>query len=299
MIGLIGILLSCGSSPTKDEDQDQNVGQPDLTDMVLIPAGEFLMGSPDGEGAFNEHPQHKVYLDDFYIDKYEVTNAQFKEFVEATGYVTDAERKGYGEVWNPKGGGYYSLHNFLDVNWRGPNAWILPTGYTLRYPDAWKYYLMNHPVTQVSWNDAQAYATWAGKRLLTEAEWEKAARGTDGRRWPWGNVFNIDIEGTTVHANIASDYLLPVDSFPTGVSPYNVYDLAGNVEEWTADWYAADYYIHSPRNNPKGPDNGIARVLKGGSWRHQKSHHVLSANRSYQPPDYTSNFVGFRCAWAP
>ena len=92
---------------------------------------------------------------------------------------------------------------------------------------------------------------------------------------------------------------MPVGNFPTGVSPYGVHDMAGNVEEWTADWYAADYYIHSPRNNPKGPDNGIARVLKGGSWRHQKSPHVLSASRNYQELDYSSNFVGFRCAWSP
>ena len=296
IISLMSAPLACSNSPIEDENHEQIVEQPDLTGMVFIPAGEFLMGSPEGEGAFDEHPQHKVYLDSYYIDQYEVTNARFKKFVEATGYVTDAERKKYGDVWNPKGG-MLSLRNFGGVNWRSPNAWRLPT-LDLPHPDAWEYYLMNHPVVQVSWNDAQAYATWAGKRLPTEAEWEKAARGTDGRMWPWGNVFNIDIEGETVHANIASDYLLPVDSFPTGVSPYNVYDLAGNVEEWTADWYAADYYIHSPRNNPKGPDNGIARVLKGGSWRHQKSHHVLSASRNYQAPDYSSNFVGFRCAWS-
>ena len=104
MIGLIAICIACGSSPIEDEGQEQNVEQPDLKNMVFIPGGEFLMGSLEGEGAFDEHPQHNVYLDAYYIDKYEVTNAQFKEFVEATGYVTDAERKGYGEVWNPKDG---------------------------------------------------------------------------------------------------------------------------------------------------------------------------------------------------
>jgi formylglycine-generating enzyme required for sulfatase activity len=254
------------------------------------------MGSSEGEGAFDKHPQHKVYLDDFYIDKYEVTNAQFKKFVEATGYVTDAERKRYGEVWNPKGG-ILSLHNFGSVNWRTPNAWRVPyLAVNLQHPDEWEYWLMNHPVVQVSWNDAQVYAKWAGKRLPTEAEWEKAARGTDGRKWPWGNVFNVDLEGVTVHANIASDYLLPVDSFPTGVSPYGVHDMVGNVQEWVADWYAGDYYARSSQNNPKGPDNGIARVLRGGSWRHLKINHVLITNRYYQVPDYSSNFVGFRCA---
>ena len=299
MMGLMAICMACGNSPTTDEGREQNVEQPDLKNMVLIPAGEFLMGSSEGEGAFDEHPQHVVYLDDFYIDKYEVTNAQFKEFVEATGYVTDAERKGYGEIWNPKELSHDTLlRNFGGVNWRCPNKWLKDRP----HPQIWENYnienKMDYPIIQVSWNDAQAYAKWAGKRLPTEAEWEKAARGTDGRMWPWGNVFNIYIEGVTVHANIASDYLLPVDSFPTGVSPYGVHDMVGNVQEWVADWYAGDYYARSPKNNPKGPDNGIARVLKGGSWRHQKSHHVLSANRDYQAPDYSSNFVGFRCAWS-
>ena len=297
MIGLITICMACGSSPTKDEEREQNVEPPDLTDMVLIPAGEFLMGSPEGEGAFDEHPQHVVYLDAYYIDKYEVTNAQFKEFVEVTGYVTDAERKGYGEVWNPKGG-WYVLNNFAGVNWRSPNAWRVPQ-YNLEYPDEWKYWLMSHPVVQVSWNDGQAYAKWAGKRLPTEAEWEKAARGTDGRKWPWGNMFDLNIENTTVHANVAGESLMLVGSFPTGVSPYGVHDMVGNVQEWVADWYAGDYYARSPKNNPKGPLNGIARVLRGGSWRHLKIHHVLSTNRSYQVPDYCSNFVGFRCAGSP
>ena len=102
MIGLISICMGCGSTPIEDKDHEQLSEQPDLMGMVFIPAGEFLMGSPEGEGAFDERPQHEVYLDAYYIDKYEVTNAQFKKFVDATGYVTDAERKGYGEVWNPK-----------------------------------------------------------------------------------------------------------------------------------------------------------------------------------------------------
>ena len=309
------ICMGCGSSPT--EDNEKSFEQPDKKDMVLIPAGEFLMGSSEGKEAYDEYPQHKVYLDSYYIDKYEVTIEKFREFCEATGYVTDAERKGMGEVWNPINNfSHWTMYYFKGVNWRCPDAWR----HGHQHPKAWKddivdindivdimdlYTIhlscsddLNYPVTQVSWNDAQVYAKWAGKRLPTEAEWEKAARGIDGRRWPWGNVFNLDIEGVTVHANIASDSLVPVGSFPTGVSPYGVYNMAGNVQEWVADWYAPDYYSYSPNNNPKGPEDGTSRVLRGGSWRHQKGYHVYSARREYQTPDYSSNFIGFRCAWS-
>ena len=270
---------ACSNSPTSEDEQDKEA--PDLgkilKDMALIPAGDFMMGSPEGEGAFDEHPQHKVYLDAFYIDKYEVTNAQFKEFVEATGYVTDVERRGSGEVWNPKEGGDWRRRAFDGVNWRRPNAWVDTEFYPNRpHPDAWENYdimdKMDYPVVQVSWNDAQAYAKWVGKRLPTEAEWEKAARGTDGRIWSWGNDFEPNIEGTTIYTNIASDNLALVGVFPTDISPYGVYDMTGNVQEWVADWYAADYYSYSPQNNPRGPGKGEFRILRGGSWRAQKSY---------------------------
>ena len=308
ILSLMWIGIGCEESLVGDKDSDQNEEQLNLEailkDMVLIPAGEFLMGSPEGEGAYDEYPQHKVYLDDYYIDKYEVTNAKFKEFVEATGYVTDAERKGYGEVWNPKEPMIFKRHNLSGVNWRSPHAWVDNKWYPNRpHPEEWENYniedKMNYPVIQVSWNDAKAYTKWAGKRLPTEAEWEKAARGTDSRRWPWGNEFDLNLGGIIAHANIGSDWLLPVGCFPTGVSPYGVYNLTGNVQEWTADWYASDYYTHTPRNNPKGPDTGRFRVMRGGSWKQVKPHHVLIANRAYQLPDYSSNFVGFRCAWSP
>jgi formylglycine-generating enzyme required for sulfatase activity len=309
---LMVLSVACSDSPVEEYNQDKEA--PDLErilkDMVLIPAGEFLMGNPEGESGFDEHPQHKVYLDDFYIDKYEVTNAQFMEFIEATRYVTDAERKGRGDVWNPKETSSLMLTDFPGVNWRNPHSWmgkdeLNPEGWMKNrpHPKIWENYnlndRMNYPVVQVSWNDAQAYTVWAGKRLPTEAEWEKAARGTDGRKWPWGNEFHLNIDGVTTHANIGSEEPLPVDCFPTGVSSYGVYNLAGNVQEWVADWYSPDYYARSPSNNPKGPKTGEMRVIRGGSWRHFKSYQVLSANRGLpEKPDYCSNFVGFRCAWS-
>lgn len=134
--------------------------------------------------------------------------------------------------------------------------------------------------------------------MLTEAEWEKAVRGTDGRKWPWGNTFFLNVGGVTNHTNINSNGPLPVGCFLTGISPYGVYNMTGNVREWVADWYAPDYYIHYSKNNPKGPDTGKFRVLRGGSWKQRKMDFVLITNRVYQTPDYSSNFVGFRCAWS-
>ncbi len=199
--------------------------------MVLIPAGEFQMGSNYGDG--DEKPVHTVYLDAFYIDKYEVTNAQYKKFMDATGY-------------------------------KAPEYWNDPD---LNKPD--------HPVVGVSWYDAVAYAEWAGKRLPTEAEWEKAARGgLVGKRYPWGDSISHDdanYDGTG--GKDRWEYTSPVGSFaPNG---YGLYDMAGNVWEWCSDWYYRFYYFslyyrfyyfRSPRANPRGPDSGTIKVLRGGSW---------------------------------
>jgi len=298
MVGLMGVCMACGSSSIEDENHEQNAEQPDLENMVLIPAGEFLMGSKEGEGAFDEHPQHTVYLDPYYIDKYEVTNAQFREFVEATGYVTDAERKGRGEVWNPRDP--LKRVFFGGVNWQHPNAWRKSP---VEHPAIWENYdivtRMNYPVVQISWNDAEAYCRWVGKRLSTEAEWEKAARGSKGQVWPWGDEFDLQKDNVTAYTNMGTEEPMPFGQFSTDVSPYGVYDMAGNVREWIADWYASDYYAHSPAKNPMGAETGQFRVLRGGSWANSDSSNLRCSSRAYKPPDYSSNFVGFRCAWNP
>jgi len=298
MMVLMVICVACSNSTVDENEQDKET--PDLEkilkDMVLIPAGEFLMGSKEGEGAFDEHPQHTVYLDAYYIDKYEVTNVQFKEFVETTGYVTDAERKGQGEVWNPREVVRWKLRSFNGVNWKHPNA------FGERYPTVWENYdiadRMNHPVAQISWNDAEAYCRWAGKHLPTEAEWEKAARGSKGLIWPWGEDFEPQKAKPTAYSMIDGEPV-PVGQFSTDVSAYGVYDMAGNVREWVADWYAPDYYTQNPAKNPMGPETGKFRVLRGGSWANSDTSNLRCASRTYKPPDYSSNFVGFRCAWNP
>jgi formylglycine-generating enzyme required for sulfatase activity len=175
--------------------------------MVYVPEGEFLMGSPSGQGNDDEHPQHTVYLDAFWIDQTEVTNAQYRKCLEA------------GVC-------------------RKPVCW-----------DNSDYNAPDQPVVCVSWGDARTYCEWAGVRLPSEAEWEKAARGTDGRVYPWGNEAPI-----CERANYAVcvGKAASAGSYPAGVSPYGALDMAGNVWEWVADWYAGNYYSRSPARNPQG-----------------------------------------------
>jgi serine/threonine protein kinase/formylglycine-generating enzyme required for sulfatase activity len=215
--------------------------------MVYVPAGEFTMGSDEHS---DEQPVHTVYLDAFYIDKTEVTNAQYRECVEAGACDTPSK--------------------------------------TTNYDDA---DYAQHPVVYVSWDDADAYCRWAGKRLPTEAEWEKAARGTDGRTYPWGEGIDCD------HAQYSEcgGRTVSVGSKPKGASPYGALDMAGNVWEWVSDWYGEDYYSQSPARNPPGPDSGKLRVLRGGSW-YGEPDNVRCANRYGYTPDGTNLNVGFRCA---
>ena len=220
----------------------------DGAEMVLVPEGEFVRGSDESDDG---KPRHQAFLDAYYIDKYETTNALYRTFLEAT------RRKG------PR---YWT-----EEKWNGAQQ----------------------PVVAVTWYEADAYCTWAKKRLPTEAEWEKAARGTDGRKYPWGEQWDAS------RANSAVSKLgktVPVGSYPNGGSPYGAHDMAGNVAEWVADWYAKDYYQRSPKRNPTGPDSGQSRVLRGGSFSHNQFA-LQSTYRYYTyPPDQRERLIGFRCA---
>jgi len=251
------------------------------------------MGSSDGEGDDDEHPQHTVYLDAFWIDKTEVTNAMFAKFIEATSHQTTAEEEGCGWVYQPDDDGWECISG---ADWQHP-----------RGPESNLDGLDSHPVVQVSWHDAQAYCQWADKRLPTEAEWEKAARGTDGRKYPWGNAWdvrttrrlnfadkNTDFRWSDKEADDGYRYTAPVGSYPSGTSPYGALDMAGNVWEWVADWYDANYYAVSPARNPTGHDLGDHRVLRGGSWDNDVDS-VRAVDRFRFNPDTRIDVIGFRC----
>ena len=242
----------------------------ELGSTVLIPAGKFLMGSNSKNADASSHPQHTVNLKAYRIDKYLVTNAQYARFIAATDH-------------------------------RPPSDWKngkVKQGELLR------------PVTLVNWYDAAAYAKWAGKRLPTEAEWEKAARGTDGRRWPWGSEMDPARLNTYYNVGSATD----VTTYSNGVSPYGVFDMAGNVDEWVEDDFlpykgtdaAPDVFqgkvarVLSPEDQAlKVSDmvrvNRHYKVLRGGSWKGDPFS-TATYHRDYSWPNYASDFYGFRCA---
>lgn len=228
-------------------------------DMVLVPAGEFLMGT--NEGREISYPEHVVYLDAFRIDRYEVTNAQYWEFLQ---YMKKTNDHSKCHPEEPSG-----------------------KDHTPRFWEDEYYNVPDYPVVRIDWFDAYAYAAWAGKRLPTEAEWEKAARGLDGRRFPWGNEWDpsrCDLSGEPK----------PVGSIETGKSIYGCYDMAGSVYEWCSDWFLDTYYMDSPSKNPKGPEDGIRRVIRGGS-RFSKPFQVRTTARKSERPDLFNVSLGFRC----
>lgn len=226
--------------------------------LVQIPTGAFLMGS--NIGFPQERPVHRVAVDSFWIGKHPVTNTQYEQFVKETGHRVP----------------YIDDPRATDDNWDVQRR-------------TWPSGRAQHPVVLVSWHDAQAYCAWAGGRLATEAEWEYAARGgLDGRLYPWGDEIdpsraNYDNRGGTT----------PIGSYAPNA--YGLYDVAGNVWEWVADWYDAKYYATSPLTNPTGPLHGTTRVLRGGAWL-LFPQFCRVAYRFREGPDFRFNLIGFRLA---
>lgn len=271
-------------------------------DMVYVPEGAFSMGS-ESKGPTYDANLHEVYLDAFRIDRTEVTNAQFEVFVQMTGYQTTAEREGGGIVMNR------NASQIKSAIWRHPQAYSSEA-------------LPDHPVVQVTWYDAVAYCQWRGARLPTEAEWEKAARGIDGRTYPWGNQMtgselnycDINCKSYTGTTEWDDGYstTAPVGSFPDGASPYGAMDMAGNVAEYTADWYDPGYYEESPASNPTGPvtedisppnlfNHGTSgsKVIRGGSWSSSVPINLPAYYRDTKIVDQPNDKTGFRCVTTP
>ena len=261
-----------------DTDPEPPVADP-YEGMELIPAGEFQMGS--NSGLSNEKPAHSVYVDAFYMDKYEVTNAEYAEFLNAKGKHTDGS-----------------------ITWLNIGTFRVRIEYVSRVYRAKTGY-ENHPVVDVSWYGAMAYAEWKGKRLPTEAEWEKAARGgLSGLEYPWGNTIDSSRANYGYHVQ---------DTTAVGkytANGYGLYDMSGNVWEWCLDEYNAGFYAISPAQNPLSGANSIqwlldnytrvktARVLRGGSWYIDDGFGVRCATRFYDTPTVTLSITGFRCARA-
>jgi formylglycine-generating enzyme required for sulfatase activity len=267
----IGNFSSTNSSPvqaitsTPPSSSDTSIGVPALektddkgVEIVLVPAGAFPMGNNKGESY--EQPVHQVYLDAYYIDKYEVTNKEYKACVDDG--KCDAPRQLY----------------FFDA---APNQlYFGPSDYD------------NFPVIFVDWNMAKNFCQWRGARLPTEAEWEKAALGDTGNSYPWG----MDLDCQKANYEKCVNRTSPVGSYVDGVSPYGVFDMTGNVWEWVADWFADNYYANSPEKNPQGPGAGKSRVIRGGSWTRFD---VTAYHRKNFAPDYNTFDIGFRCASTP
>jgi len=230
----------------------------DPVEMKIIPAGEFLMGSKPSEGRTDEQPQRKVYLDAYAIDIYEVTNERYLHFIHSTG------RKEPPNPYEDR-----SLSEETDV--------------------------ASLPVVQVTWYDAVDYCRWAGKRLPTEAEWEKAARGDRGSVFPWGRELPSNKQINFERNWQGTKTLWSVGSTKKTASPYGIQDMSGNVREWTQDWYAPDYYAHAPNRNPQGPRTGILKVIKGGSWHSFKAD-IRPAARGKGGFALKTDGIGFRCA---
>ncbi|XP_029358571.1 formylglycine-generating enzyme [Echeneis naucrates] len=275
--------------------------------MVLIAGGGFLMGTNNpGIPADGEGPQRLVHVDSFYMDIQEVTNRQFQSFVNASGYVTEAEK--FGDSFVFEGSLSETVKNQITQAVAAAPWWLPVKGANWKHPEGPDSVITNrqdHPVLHVSWMDAVAYCSWANKRLPTEAEWEYACRGgLKDRLYPWGNKLNPNgqhyanlWQGEFPNYNSGEDGYVktsPVMSFPA--NGFGLYDMVGNVWEWTSDWWAVHHNTDQQRN-PKGPPSGADKVKKGGSYMCHKSYcyRYRCAARSQNTPDSSASNLGFRC----
>ncbi len=289
IFALGGCAVADLDSAAQRENAPEQTRDKSVAKMILIRGGEFQMGSRNGMP--HEAPRHTVAVKPFYIDETEVTVADFARFVEATNYVTEAEKFGESAVFDLRRGEWTMQPA---ANWRQPEG-------------ARSTAASNEPVCQISWNDAEAFAKWAGKRLPTEAEWEFAARGgLENKEYAWGDdlrprgkpranwwqgefpIKNTIEDGFSTRA--------PIKSFAP--NNFGLYDVSGNVWEWCEDWFDADYYKTSPRDNPINVKTGTERVLRGGSWLCSENFcsNYRVAGRSSSTPDTGSNNTGFRLA---
>jgi formylglycine-generating enzyme required for sulfatase activity len=294
--------------------------------MMVVPASVFTMGTsesytdlpakpPSGDAIHppdillaraypgwaqaDERPARRVRLRAFAIDRYAVTNAQYRRFLAA---VVSGGDEAFRHPSQMKGKDHTPRY------WREFNPLLRNPAYRIlaQYADPSTFTADSKPVVGIDWFDAYAYARWAGKRLPTEAEWELAARGLDGRRWPWGNDWKwglANVGGEKLGCDVNSKgmekdgyiYPAPVGSFPLGRSPFGCDDMAGNVAQWCADWYRADIGSVGGRDNPRGPGTGSERVVRGGSSQSVASS-VRCAARAHHEPEFRSFVIGFRCA---
>ncbi|MBT5028833.1 MAG: SUMF1/EgtB/PvdO family nonheme iron enzyme [Nitrospinaceae bacterium] len=265
LTGLMLALLLSGCATFLQKQNPQN--------MVFVPQGPFSMGfeiENDHEwGDIDEDPVHEVTLSPYWIDKYEVTSAEFAEFLNSN---------------------LDSAHRYIEIT---PSVTIkkLENQYQPR-PG-----LENLPANRVSWYGADAYCRWKGKRLPTEAEWEKAARGNDQRIFPWGNEYpdNSRVTFRRKFSELGFKAMEPVDSMPQGVSPYGVHHMAGNVWEWVDDWFGSATYEDEEQKDPTGPETGVSKVLRGGNW-YYKAYYMRTTYRFNEKPDQFNIWQGFRCA---
>ena len=241
--------------------------------MIFIPEGSFTMGfeieNENEWGDMDEEPVHQVALSSYWIDKYEVTSSSFANFLN--------ENKN-------------EAHRFIEIT---PSVTVKFENNVYQPRKG----LENYPVNRVSWFGADAYCKWKGKRLPTEAEWEKAARGTDQRIFPWGNEFpdNSRVTFRRKFSEKGFQVMEPVDGMKDGISPFGVHQMAGNVWEWVSDWFDSSVYQDESRIDPKGPESGISKVLRGGNW-YYKAYYMRTTYRFNERPEIFKVWQGFRCA---